>query len=235
MVDDFTDFAGRIRLGPGKDLLGLRKRKTNKFITKHLLYVFILLISSKQSNFFIFSEHITPREPVAKAAPEKQIKVVKEAKHYTEVIDVSTFRPVANPYFCEALPSGKEYEHVWNQEACACFFQFKLGLRARCTWSHPIQNPFHEVGNYFDLCITEQEYYDIFDHPWGADCIPGTIDDPGYIDPDNHDDVDPYHIDSEEEDDDVVDEDDEEDEDIVEEEVDDEVEEEVDDEVEEED
>jgi hypothetical protein len=53
MVDDFTDFAGRIRLGPGKDLLGLRKRKTNKFITKHLL------------------EHITPREPVAKAAPEK--------------------------------------------------------------------------------------------------------------------------------------------------------------------
>ena len=40
MVDDFTEMAGRIRLGPGKDLLGLRKRKTNKFITKHLLYVF---------------------------------------------------------------------------------------------------------------------------------------------------------------------------------------------------
>jgi hypothetical protein len=156
---------------------------------------------------------------------------VKEAKHYTEVIDVSTFRPVANPYFCEALPSGKEYEHVWNQEACACFFQFKLGLRARCTWSHPIQNPFHEVGNYYDLCITEQEYYDIFDHPWGADCIPGTIDDPGYIAPDNHDDVDPYHIDSEEEDDDVVNEDAY---DTVEEEVDDEIEEEVDDEIEEE-
>lgn len=125
---------------------------------------------------------------------------MKEAKHYTEVIDLSSFRPVANPYFCEALPSGKEFEHVWNQDACACFFTFKLGLRARCTWSHPIQNPFHEVGNYYDLCITEQEYYDIFDHPWGADCIPGTIDDPGYVAPDSHDDEDPYHIDSEEED-----------------------------------
>ena len=131
-----------------------------------------------------------------KSAPEKQIKIVKEAPVHTETIDISTFRPVADPQFCEDLPSGREYEYVWNQDACACFFKFKLGLRARCTQSNPVQNPFHEVGNYYDLCIPEADYYEIFDHPWGADCIPGTEDDPGYIKPDIYAENDPQHIDS---------------------------------------
>ena len=38
LIDDFVDFASRIRLGPGSNRgLGLRKRKTNKFMMKHLL------------------------------------------------------------------------------------------------------------------------------------------------------------------------------------------------------
>ena len=38
LIDDFIDFASRIRLGPGSNRgLGLRKRKTNKFMMKHLL------------------------------------------------------------------------------------------------------------------------------------------------------------------------------------------------------
>ena len=52
LVDDFIGFAGRIRLGPGRGRgLGLRKRRTNKFITKRLI------------------KHITIRVPVRKAAP----------------------------------------------------------------------------------------------------------------------------------------------------------------------
>ena len=46
------------------------------------------------------------------------------------------------------------------------------------------------------MCIPEDDFYEIFDHPWGADCIPGTEDDPGFIMPDIYAGKDPHHHDS---------------------------------------
>ena len=39
-------------------------------------------------------------------------------------------------------------------------------------------NPFHIPFDFSTLCITAEEYYSIFDHLLGADCIEGTADDP---------------------------------------------------------
>ena len=39
-------------------------------------------------------------------------------------------------------------------------------------------NPFHVAFDYTTLCISVEEFYNIFAHDLGADCLPNTADDP---------------------------------------------------------
>ena len=104
--------------------------------------------------------------------------------HLTEALELqasaglASHEPVADPAYCDTLPTGKSFEYQYSAAACACFFVFTGAFQPYCPRASPRFNPFHEPENYHDLCISEAEYADIFNHRWGEDCIAGTPDDP---------------------------------------------------------
>ena len=93
-------------------------------------------------------------------------------------VSLATHEPVSDPAYCDSLPTGSQFEYQYNASACACFFVFTGAFQPYCPRATPRFNPFHEPENYYDLCISEAAYHNIFNHRWGEDCIAGTADDP---------------------------------------------------------
>ena len=71
---------------------------------------------------------------------------------------------------CDAIPlRSHQYRYRFNEDACACFFEFTGGRSIHCR--HPYTfNPLHEPYNRHDLCISQHEYDHIFDHDLDAHC-----------------------------------------------------------------
>ena len=68
---------------------------------------------------------------------------------------------------CDQLPTNRFYRYEFNQEACACFFEFNFEVDF-CE-GDLVHNPFHRAFRR-DLCITPEEYASIFEHGLNDDC-----------------------------------------------------------------
>ena len=66
--------------------------------------------------------------------------------------------PATNQEYCDDnFRSTDFYRYTFNQMACACFFEF-ISFAPCHTSEEPRINPFHEIGNRYDLCISEDDY-----------------------------------------------------------------------------
>ena len=60
---------------------------------------------------------------------------------------------------CDALESGSTYySYVWNTDGCYCEHQWSFSASWNSCGSGFVNNPFHEPGNYADICISDADY-----------------------------------------------------------------------------
>ena len=78
---------------------------------------------------------------------------------------------------CDLLsPADALFSYKWNPESCLCHYSDDIVVGDDYCWNQDYNKP---LINPLDgpLCISEDEYLNIFYHTLGSDCIDGTEDD----------------------------------------------------------
>ena len=76
-----------------------------------------------------------------------------------------------NQQQCDALKSDDLFHYEFNKEACQCFFVFDFAYDPCSDDDNKVFNPMHIPYNQDDLCISTEEYDNIFNHNYNDECL----------------------------------------------------------------